>query len=437
MTGYRFFKRLTLFAAAAALALPVARADQLSSSGQLLDRIVAVVNEGILLQSELDTQTGLIVRQLRDQNTQLPAPEVIKGQVLEQLILKELQLQRARRLGIQVPDAMLNATLSQVASRNGLTLTQLPQAMAADGIDYATFREDMRSDMVIEALHQRAVVARIQVSEREIERYLERQESSANEQVDYDLSHILIAIPASSRPEEVADAERRVGEVHNRLVQGEDFAELAITYSDGQNALDGGRLGWRKGGQLPGNFEQVVSELSPGQFSAPVRSQSGYHILQVNDVRGTEKFIVLQTHTRHILVQPDEILDDNAIRAKMQRIRQRIVDDGEDFGDVARLESADPGSAPKGGDLGWTSPGSFIPAYEAEVAKLSPGEISQPFRTDYGWHIVQLLDRKERDTTDEVKRDRAIQAIRSGKQEQETDIWLRQLRDEAYVEIRG
>jgi peptidyl-prolyl cis-trans isomerase SurA len=437
MTGYRFFRRLSLLAAAAALALPAARADQLSTSGQLLDRIVAVVNEGILLQSELDTQTGLIVRQLRDQNTQLPAPEVIKGQVLEQLILKELQLQRARRLGIQVPDAMLNATLSQVASRNGLTLSQLPQAMAADGIDYATFREDMRADMVIEALHQRDVVARIQVSEREIERYLERQESSANEQVDYDLSHILVAIPSSSRPEEVAAAEQRAGEVHNRLVQGEDFAELAITYSDGQNALEGGRLGWRKGGQLPGNFEPVVSELSPGQFSAPVRSPSGYHILMVNDVRGTEKFVVLQTHTRHILVRPDEILDDNAIRAKMQRIRQRIVEDGEDFADVARLESADPGSAPKGGDLGWTSPGSFIPAYEAEVAKLSPGEISQPFRTDYGWHIVQLLDRKERDTTDEVKRDRAIQAIRSGKQEQETDIWLRQLRDEAYVEIRG
>jgi peptidyl-prolyl cis-trans isomerase SurA len=437
MTGYQFFRRLTLLAAAATLALPVARADQLSTSGQLLDRIVAVVNEGILLQSELDTQTGMIVRQLREQNTQLPPPEVIKGQVLEQLILKELQLQRARRLGIQVPDAMLNATLSQVASRNGLTLSQLPQAMAADGIDYGTFREDMRADMMIEALHQRDVVGRIQVSEREIERYLERQESSANEQVDYDLSHILIAIPSSARPEEVANAEQRVGEVHNRLVQGEDFAELAITYSDGQNALDGGRLGWRKGGQLPGNFEEIVSELSPGQFSAPVRSPSGYHILMVNDVRGTEKFIVLQTHTRHILVQPDEILDDNAIRAKMQRIRQRIVEDGEDFADVARLESADPGSAPKGGDLGWTSPGSFIPAYEAEVAKLSPGEISQPFRTDYGWHLVQLLDRKERDTTDEVKRDRAIQAIRSGKQEQETDIWLRQLRDEAYVEIRG
>jgi peptidyl-prolyl cis-trans isomerase SurA len=424
-------------AAALAVGMTAARADQLSNSGLLLDRIVAVVNEGVLLQSELDTHTGLIVRQLREQNTQLPSDDVIKAQVLEQLILKELQLQRARRLGIRVPDAMLNATLSQVAARNGLSLSQLPQAMAADGIDYAAFREEMRNDMVIEALHQRDVVARIQVSEREIERYLERQESSANEQVDYDLSHILIAAPSSALPEEIAEAERRIGEIHNRLIDGEDFEELAITYSDGQNALDGGRLGWRKGAQLPGNFESVVGQLSPGQFSAPVRSPSGYHILKVNDVRGAEKIIVLQTHIRHILVQPDEILDDNAVRAKMERIRERIVVDGEDFADVARLESADPMSAPQGGDLGWNSPGAFVPKFEDEVAKLAPGEVSQPFRTDFGWHIVEVIDRKERDTTDEVKRERAIQAIRAGKQEQETEIWLRQIRDEAYVEVRS
>jgi peptidyl-prolyl cis-trans isomerase SurA len=309
--------------------------------------------------------------------------------------------------------------------------------MAADGIDYAAFREEMRNDMVIEALHQRDVVARIQVSEREIERYLERQESSANEQVDYDLSHILIAVPSSALPEQIADAEQRIGEIHNRLIAGEDFEELAITYSDGQNALDGGRLGWRKGGQLPGSFESVVSKLSPGRFSAPVRSPSGYHILKVNDVRGTEKIIVLQTHIRHILVQPDQILDDNAVRAKMERIRERIVVDGEDFADVARLESGDPTSAPQGGDLGWNSPGTFVPIFENEAAKLAPGEISQPFRTDFGWHILEVIDRKERDTTEEVKRDRAIQAIRAGKQEQETDIWLRQIRDEAYVEVRS
>lgn len=430
-------RSILALAAVLAVGMSPSRADQLSDSGVLLDRIVAVVNEGVLLQSDLDTHTGLIIRQLREQDTQLPPDDVIKAQVLEQLILKELQIQRANRLGIRVPDAMLNATLSQVAARNGLTLSQLPQAMAADGIDYAAFREEMRDDMVIEALHQRDVVARIQVSEREIERYLERQESSANDQVDYDLSHILIAVPASALPEEIADAEQRIGDIHNRLIAGEDFEELAITYSDGQKALDGGRLGWRKGGQLPGSFESVVSKLSPGQFSAPVRSPSGYHILKVNDVRGTEKIIVLQTHIRHILVQPDQILDDNAVRAKMERIRERIVVDGEDFADVARLESGDPTSAPQGGDLGWNSPGTFVPIFENEAAKLAPGEISQPFRTDFGWHILEVIDRKERDTTEEVKRDRAIQAIRAGKQEQETDIWLRQIRDEAYVEIRS
>lgn len=430
-------RSILALAAALAVAVPGARADQLSNSGQLLDRIVAVVNEGILLQSELDTQTDLIIRQLQQQDTRLPEDEVIKAQVLEQLILKELQLQRARRLGIRVPDAMLNATLSQVAARNGLTLSQLPQAMAADGIDYAAFREEMRDDMIIDALHQRDVVAKIQVSEREIERFLERQESSANEQVDFDLSHILVAVPASATPDALAAAERRIGEIHNRLIEGEDFAELAITYSDGQNALDGGRLGWRKGGQLPGNFAAVVTELAPGQFSTPIRSPSGYHILKVNDVRGTEKIIVLQTHTRHILVQPNEILDEAAVRAKMERIRDRIVVDGEDFADVARLESQDPTSAAQGGDLGWNSPGTFVGPFEEQVARLAPGEVSQPFRTDFGWHIVEVIDRKERDTTEEVKRERAIQAIRASKQEQETEIWLRQIRDEAYVEIRG
>jgi peptidyl-prolyl cis-trans isomerase SurA len=428
---------LLVLTLAIATGLASARADQLSNSGLLLDRIVAVVNEGILLQSELDLQTGLIVRQLREQETQLPSRDVIRGQVLEQLILKELQLQRARRLGIQVPDGMLNSALSQVASRNGLTLSQLPQAMAAEGIDYGTFREDMRDDMVIEALHSRDVVARIQVSDREISRFLEREESSAGEQVDYDLSHILVSIPTSSRPEEIAYAKTRIDELHARLASGEDFAELAIAASDGQNALEGGRLGWRKGGQLPTVFQDVVVTLDAGDYSEPVRSPSGFHILRVNDVRGTEKIIVLQAHTRHILLQPDEIMDNNATRSKLERIRERIVDQGESFTDVARLESQDPSSAPQGGDLGWNSPGTFTPVYEAQIDSMSPGEISQPFRTDFGWHIVELVDRKERDTTEEVKRDRAIQAIRSGKQEQETEIWLRQLRDEAYIEVRG
>jgi peptidyl-prolyl cis-trans isomerase SurA len=281
------------------------------------------------------------------------------------------------------------------------------------------------------------VIARISVSEREIERFLQRQESSAGDQIDYDLSHILVSISASASPDEIAAAEQEIGSVHDRLMAGDDFTEVAITSSDGQNALDGGRLGWRKGAQLPDVFFEVVRDMNPGDISPPVRSPSGVHVLKLNDVRGAERVIELQHHTFHILLRPDQVLDDRAIKSKLDRIRKRVVENDEDFSDVARLESDDPGSAPLGGDLGWNAPGTFVPAFEDVVANLQPGEVSEPFRTQFGWHIVLLVDRLERDTTEEVKRSRAIDAIRASKREQETEIWLRQLRDEAYVEIRG
>ena len=239
------------------------------------------------------------------------------------------------------------------------------------------------------------------------------------------------------KADDIAAAEQSIQSIHDRLMAGEDFTELAITSSDGQNALEGGRLGWRKGAQLPDVFFDVVRDMNPGDISPPVRSPSGLHVLRLNDVRGAERVIELQHHTYHILLRPDQVLDDRAVKSKLDRIRKRIVEDGEDFSDVARLESDDPGSAPLGGDLGWNAPGTFVPAFEDVVANIQPGEVSEPFRTEFGWHIVLLADRQERDTTEEVKRSRAIDAIRASKQEQETEIWLRQLRDEAYVEIRG
>jgi len=413
-----------------------AEVEPLSQDGVLLDRIVAIVNEGIILQSQLDSKVDLIAGQLRDQDTTLPPRQVLEEQVLEQLIIQEVQMQRAKRLGVRVPDEMLNATLSQVAQRNGFSLTELPQIMGQQGIDYTQYREDMRTEMMLDSLRQRDVVARISVSDREIQRFLERQETSAGDQIDYDISHILITVRASDTPEDVAAAAERTEDIYARIGAGEEFEELAVAYSEGQNALNGGRMGWRKGAQLPPAFFDVVRDMQPGEFSAPIRSQSGFHLLKLNDVRGTEKIIVLQTHLRHILLRPNEVLDNTAVRQKLAQLRDRIVE-GTDFEDVARLESADPGSAPLGGDLGWNGPGTFSPAFEDQVARLQPGEISEPFQTEYGWHLVQLVDRKERDTTEEVKRDRAIQAIRSSKQEQETDIWLRQLRDEAYVEVRS
>lgn len=432
--------RKLLIATFAASASQVALAQStqgLSENGVLLDRIAAVVNEGIILQSQIESKIRLVVDQLREQRTQLPPRDVIEQQVLEQLIVQEVQLQRAGRLGIRVPDQMLNQTLQQVAQRNGISLSQLPNALSSQGIDYSQYREDMRNDMILDALMQRDVIARISVSEREIERFLQRQESSLGDQIDYDISHILIALGQVPSPEEVEAAEQEAEEIHQQLVAGAEFAESAVAYSDGQNALDGGRLGWRRGAQLPPVFFDVVRDMQPGDISPPIRSPSGVHVLKLNDVRGSDRVIELQHHTRHILLRPDEILDDRAIKSKLERIRVRIVEDGEDFNDVARLESDDPGSGPLGGDLGWNTPGTFVPVFEEEVAALQPGQVSEPFRTEFGWHIVELIDRQERDTTEEVQRSRAIEAIRASKREQETEIWLRQLRDEAYVELRG
>lgn len=426
-----------LFLIASFLASTGVRAQEtLSNTGVLLDRIVAVVNDGVILQSQMDSKVDLVAGQLRDQNTALPPREVLESQVLEQLITQEVQLQRAGRLGVRVPDAMLNSTLQRVAQRNGISLSDLPRAMASQGIDYRQYREDMRNEMILDSLRQRDVVARISVSEREIERFLDKQESSVGDQIDYELSHILISVDPNATPEEVGEAGERIEELYQRLVAGEDFAELAVEYSQGQNALDGGDLGWRKGAQLPPVFFDAIDDLQPGEFTDPIRSPSGFHLLKLNDVRGAEKIIVLQTRVSHILLQPNEVLDETAVEQKLLQLRGRI-EDGEDFTDVARIESEDPGSAPLGGDLGWTSTGTFVPVFEDQLARLEPGEMSMPFRTEFGWHLVLLVDRQERDTTEEVKRQRAIQAIRASKQEQETEIWLRELRDEAYVEVRG
>ncbi len=407
-----------------------------SSGGMLLNRIAAVVNEGVVLQSELDSQVLMIARQLREQGTSLPPREVLEEQVMETLIVQQIQLQRAAQRGISISDERLNAALRQVAQRNGLTLTQLPAAMASEGIDYGRYREEMRKEMIIDSLRQVEVFSGIAVSEREIARYLERESTTASDQVDYDISHILVAVDQDARGDAVEAAEARTNEIHSRLLNGEDFAETAVAFSDGQRALDGGRLGWRKGTQLPPFLADIVVNLEPGEISYPVRSPSGFHIVKINDVRGSEKSLELQTRARHILIRPNEVMDDESVREKLLQIRERI-EDGDSFADIARVESEDPVSAAEGGDLGWSSAGTFHPVFEDQLARLSIGEVSQPFRTPFGWHLVELLERTERDTTEEKRRQRAVQAIRSGKVEQETEIWLRRLRDEAYVEIRG
>ena len=427
--------RFVSFLAALVVAgIPAALAQ--SSNGVLLNRIAAVVNEGVVLQSELDSQVLMIARQLREQGTSLPPRQVLEEQVMETLIVQQIQLQRAAQRGISISDERLNAALRQVAQRNGLTLTQLPAAMASEGIDYGRYREEMRKEMIIDSLRQVEVFSGIAVSEREIARYLDRESATASDQVDYEISHILVAVAQDAQGDALEAAEARTNEIHDRLLNGENFAETAVAYSDGQQALEGGRLGWRKGTQLPPFLADTVVNLEPGEISYPIRSPSGFHIIKVNDVRGSEKSLELQTRARHILIRPNEVKDDESVREKLLQFRERI-EAGDSFADIARVESEDPVSAAEGGDLGWSSAGTFHPVFEDQLARLSEGEISQPFRTPFGWHLVELIERTERDTTEEKRRQRAVQAIRTGKVEQETEIWLRRLRDEAYVEIRS
>ncbi len=407
----------------------------LSDTGELLDGIAAVVNDGVVLLSELEQQTMLVVQRLREEQTELPPQNVLVPQILERLVINELQVQRARMAGITVPDSMLNRALADIAERNGTTLSQLPALLAADGMDYNAYRSEMRQQLIIEQLRQREVVSSIGVTPRELEEYIERQRGAAYRNNRYQVSHILVSISAAATPDEIEAARKKADDIYGQIQGGADFARLAVTYSDAQNALEGGSLGWRDGDALPTLYADIVPELQPGETSAPLRSPSGFHLVKLQAVEGNERIMQNQVHARHILLQTDEIMDDAVVEQRLRDIRAGIVD-GDDFAAIATAVSEDPGSAIEGGDLGWTGPGAFVPEFEQTLAELEPGEISEPFRSPFGWHIVQLLERRVHDATDDIERQRAIMAIRESKLAEETELWLRQMRDEAFVEYR-
>lgn len=418
--------------------LPVSAMAQnldLSDTGVLLDGVAAVVNDGVVLLSELDEQTKLIVQRLREENTDLPPREVLIPQILERLVISELQLQRAAQGGITVPDSMLNRALADVARRNGTTLGQLPQLLAADGVDYNAYRKEMRQQLIVEQLRQREVISRISVTPRELEEYLEREQGSSYRDKRFKISHILISISSAATPEDIAAAEQKAQEIYQRVLDGEDFAKLAVAYSDAQNALEGGSMGWREGDSLPTLFATIVPELAAGETAAPVRSASGFHVVRLEAVEGNERIMENQVRARHILLKPDEIMDDAVIEQRLKDIRASIMG-GDDFSAIAKAVSEDPGSAIEGGDLGWAGPGTFVPEFEQVMNDLEIDDISEPFQSPFGWHIIQLLERRVHDTTDDVRQQRAIMAIRESKLAEETELWVRQMRDEAFVEYR-
>jgi peptidyl-prolyl cis-trans isomerase SurA len=413
-----------------------AQTRELATKGVLLDRVAAVVNDGVVLNSELDDQVNAVSERLKTQKLELPPANVLRQQVLERLVLQEIQAQRATHAGLKVPDEALNSALQEVAQRNNIPLTQLPQALSQQGIDYASYREEMRKELTLGLLRQRDVLQRISITPREVDQFLAKQANTPSENNQYNVSHILIAVGQTATPDQIQQAAKRAEEVTQRAKAGEDFAKLAVAYSNAQTALDGGALGWRKGSELPTFLTDIVVKLKPGQVSDPLRTPTGFHIIRVNEVKGGEqKAIVEQVHVRHILMKTTELADDATVKQKLEQLRQRILK-GEDFAGLASITSEDPGSATQGGDLGWAGPGSFVPEFDEAVGKLKDQEISEPFHTQYGWHIAQMLGHRQFDNTDELKRRTAMDAIRASKADEETELWLRRLRDEAYVETK-
>ena len=413
-----------------------AQTKELSSSGVLLDRVAAVVNDGVVLRSDVEQQLNLVSARLQQAGQQLPPRNVLRQQVLERLVLQELQMQRADRLGLKASDEMVNNALNDIATRNNIKFSDLPAALESQGINYRDYRDEIRRDMVLQGLRQRDVIARVYVSPREIDQCVAKRKASPAADNEYNLAHILVAIPGGADEKQIAERTSRAQAVYERAVKNEDFGQLAITYSDSGTALEGGALGWRKSGQLPSFVADVIPTLRAGDVTQPIRTPSGLHIFKVLEVRGGQApALVSQVHARHILMKPTEVMDDETVRQKLSQIRERVLK-GESFEAVASVTSEDPGSAAAGGDLGWAGPGSFVPEFEKQIDALNDNEISQPFRTQYGWHIVQLLGRRTYDASGDMVRNRCVSQLREARADEETEIWLRRLRDEAFVEYR-
>jgi peptidyl-prolyl cis-trans isomerase SurA len=405
-------------------------------AGVELDRIIAVVNDDVIMKSELDDRLRAIEEQLQQQGTQLPPRSILEKQVLDRLILTKLQVQMATETGIRVDDETLNRTIANIAAENKVSLAEFRRILEQDGYSYEKFREDIRGEILISRLRQRQVDNRVMVTEREVENYLATQEHQGEEEVEYRLRHILIAVPTSPSSTQLKEKEALAQRVYEELKGGADFVQLATTYSDGAQALEGGDLGWRKAGQVPTLFAGLVTRMKKGQISDLIRDPSGFHIIKLEDVRDSEKIVVTQTRARHILLRPDELLKDEDARQRLEQLRMRITSGGDDFAELAKAHSHDTVSAAEGGDLGWMSPGQLDPDFENMMNSLAPGEVSRPFQTQFGWHIVQVLERREHDSTEEVKRARAREAIRRRKLDEAREAWLREMRDEAYVEYR-
>jgi peptidyl-prolyl cis-trans isomerase SurA len=399
-----------------------------------VDSIVAVVNDDVITRHDLDARYERAVQQLQARKTPLPPRAVLEKQLLERMINDRIQLQLAAQTGIRVDAAQLDKAVERIAAQNNLSLPQFQAALKKEGIDFSQFRKDIRDEIILTRLREREVDNKVNISEAEVDAYLENQAKQKQED-QYNFNHILIRIPEGANTEQIQKLQARAQQVLDRLKKGDDFAQVSASYSDAPNALEGGDMGWRASSQLPPLFADTLSKMNAGQLSEILRSSGGFHILRLNDKRGQDvNTVVKQTHARHILIKTNELVSATDAKNRLLQIRERIIN-GTKFEDMARQYSDD-GSAAKGGDLGWLSPGETVPEFERAMDALKPGEISQPIQSPFGYHLIEVLGRRDQDVTKERQRVLARQALRERKIESAQEDWLRQLRDGAYVEYR-
>lgn len=400
-----------------------------------LDRIVAIVDQTVITEQELENRIRTVTAQFKKQEAELPAENILRKQILERLISDALQLQYAAQTGLKVDDNQLDKTIERIAEQNQMSLTEFSDALSRDGISMSKFRADIRNEITIARLREREVESRVNVSESEIDNFLTTQASSNENQDEFEISHILIRTPEEGTPEEIQKAKAKVDEVIKALQAGTSFAKVSASFSDAPNALEGGSLGWKSGTQVPTLFLDALKTMQAGDISAPLRSPNGFHILKLTNKRGGNSPLVIeQTHARHILIKLSEVVSESDGKKKMDGIKERL-DNGEKFEVLARQFSED-GTASSGGDLGWVNPGDTVPQFEKAMNDLKDNQISEPVRSPFGWHIIQVLERRKQDMSKEAARLKARQEIRARKADEAYQDWVRELRDRAYVEYR-
>ncbi|MGE5791667.1 MAG: peptidylprolyl isomerase [Bacteroidota bacterium] len=404
---------------------------------QLVDRIVAVVNKEVITQRDLAERVRLVETQLKRQGTQLPPPDVLERQVLERMISDRVQVQYARDTGVRADDVQVDRTVQMIAEQNRLSLPEFRATLEKQGVSFQRFRDDIRNEILISRLREREVDSKIQVAESEIDNFLQEMQGTTSGQAQFNIAHILVRVPENASPEQIEARSRRAADALAKARSGADFGQLAVSYSDAPDALQGGNMGWRDQDRLPELFGEALGKLKPGEVTEILRSPAGFHLLKLNDRRGAGggAFVVEQTHVRHILARVGDLVSEAEARRKITLLRTRIAQGG-NFAEIARLNSDDTASATRGGDLGWIVPGDLVPEFERAAAALKPGELSEPVRTAFGFHLIEVIARRTADLSVDRKRLEARKVLRERRSDESYEEWLRQLRDRAYVEYR-